>query len=211
MPFAPPPLDASGPAPSSNYGPTIAVQNEALKRGCQQVLWLYGEKEEITEVGTMNLFIYWTNEKGGSDPFAAGCFKNALIVVMESSNCVSSSSEKELFTPPLDGIILPGVTRQSLLDLARSWVGPPGRRPTRGGTRVFLNSHFTLNVSSNFAHAKVKTHLCCTWFLQILMAQNYMRMDRFIYLYICVYIYIFNLYLFIYINLYIYSYINLYI
>ncbi|KAM7371562.1 hypothetical protein PAMP_008786 [Pampus punctatissimus] len=61
-----------------NYGPTIAVQNEAVKRGCQQVLWLYGEQEEITEVGTMNLFIYWTNEKGG-------------------------------------------VTRQSLLDLARSW------------------------------------------------------------------------------------------
>lgn len=50
---------------SSNYGPTIAVQNEAVKRGCQQVLWLYGEQEEITEVGTMNLFIYWTNEKGG--------------------------------------------------------------------------------------------------------------------------------------------------
>ncbi|KAM8845232.1 branched-chain-amino-acid aminotransferase, mitochondrial isoform 2-T2 [Spinachia spinachia] len=76
-----------------NYGPTIAVQNEAVKRGCQQVLWLYGDQEEITEVGTMNLFIYWTNEKG----------------------------EKELFTPPLDGIILPGVTRQSLLDLARNW------------------------------------------------------------------------------------------
>ncbi|XP_037332246.2 branched-chain-amino-acid aminotransferase, mitochondrial isoform X1 [Pungitius pungitius] len=76
-----------------NYGPTIAVQKEAVKRGCQQVLWLYGEQEEITEVGTMNLFIYWTNEKG----------------------------EKELFTPPLDGIILPGVTRQSLLDLARNW------------------------------------------------------------------------------------------
>nr|XP_046270128.1 branched-chain-amino-acid aminotransferase, mitochondrial [Scatophagus argus] len=76
-----------------NYGPTIAVQNEAVKRGCQQVLWLYGEQEEITEVGTMNLFIYWTNENG----------------------------EKELVTPPLDGIILPGVTRQSLLDLARDW------------------------------------------------------------------------------------------
>ncbi|XP_034448446.1 branched-chain-amino-acid aminotransferase, cytosolic-like isoform X1 [Hippoglossus hippoglossus] len=76
-----------------NYGPTILVQNEAVKQGCQQVLWLYGEEEEITEVGTMNLFIYWTNEKG----------------------------EKELLTPPLDGIILPGVTRQSLLDLARTW------------------------------------------------------------------------------------------
>uniref|UniRef100_A0A3P8X0P4 Branched-chain-amino-acid aminotransferase n=1 Tax=Cynoglossus semilaevis TaxID=244447 RepID=A0A3P8X0P4_CYNSE len=76
-----------------NYGPTIMIQNEAVKQGCQQVLWLYGEEEEITEVGTMNLFIYWTNENG----------------------------EKELVTPPLDGIILPGVTRQSLLDLARSW------------------------------------------------------------------------------------------
>uniref|UniRef100_A0A672LR95 Branched-chain-amino-acid aminotransferase n=1 Tax=Sinocyclocheilus grahami TaxID=75366 RepID=A0A672LR95_SINGR len=76
-----------------NYGPTIAVQSEAAKQGCQQVLWLYGENEEITEVGTMNLFIYWTTEKG----------------------------EKELVTPPLDGVILPGVTRQSLLDLAREW------------------------------------------------------------------------------------------
>ncbi|XP_076852782.1 branched-chain-amino-acid aminotransferase, mitochondrial [Brachyhypopomus gauderio] len=76
-----------------NYGPTIAVQTEAIKQGCQQVLWLYGDNEEITEVGTMNLFIYWTNEKG----------------------------ERELVTPPLDGIILPGVTRQSLLDLAREW------------------------------------------------------------------------------------------
>lgn len=76
-----------------NYGPTIAVQSEAAKKGCQQVLWLYGDNEEITEVGTMNLFIYWTTEKG----------------------------EKELVTPPLDGIILPGVTRQSLLDLAREW------------------------------------------------------------------------------------------
>uniref|UniRef100_A0A8C1Z021 Branched-chain-amino-acid aminotransferase, mitochondrial n=1 Tax=Cyprinus carpio TaxID=7962 RepID=A0A8C1Z021_CYPCA len=47
-----------------NYGPTIAVQSEAARQKCQQVLWLYGENEEITEVGTMNLFIYWTTEKG---------------------------------------------------------------------------------------------------------------------------------------------------
>lgn len=31
-------------------------------------------------------------------------------------------TENELATPPLDGIILPGVTRQSILDLARNWV-----------------------------------------------------------------------------------------
>ena len=53
------------PGGSRNYGPTIAVQNVALQKGCQQVLWLYGEQEEITEVGTMNLFIYWTAENGG--------------------------------------------------------------------------------------------------------------------------------------------------
>ena len=42
----------------------------------------------------MNFFAYWINEAG----------------------------EKELVTPPLStGLILPGVTRQSLLDLAREW------------------------------------------------------------------------------------------
>ena len=41
----------------------------------------------------MNLFLYWINEDG----------------------------EEELATPPLDGIILPGVTRQSILDLAHKW------------------------------------------------------------------------------------------
>ena len=31
-------------------------------------------------------------------------------------------TEKELITPPLNGLILPGVTRKSLLELAKSWV-----------------------------------------------------------------------------------------
>ncbi|XP_053575057.1 branched-chain-amino-acid aminotransferase, cytosolic [Bombina bombina] len=76
-----------------NYGSSIFAQYEAVDVGCQQVLWLYGEDHQITEVGTMNLFLYWINEDG----------------------------EEELATPPLDGIILPGVTRQSILDLARKW------------------------------------------------------------------------------------------
>ncbi|XP_077196281.1 branched-chain-amino-acid aminotransferase, cytosolic isoform X3 [Paroedura picta] len=76
-----------------NYGSSIYAQREAMELGCQQVLWLYGEDHQITEVGTMNLFLYWQNEKG----------------------------EEELATPPLDGIILPGVTRQSILDLAHKW------------------------------------------------------------------------------------------
>ncbi|ELK24708.1 Branched-chain-amino-acid aminotransferase, cytosolic [Myotis davidii] len=76
-----------------NYGSSLFAQCEAVENGCQQVLWLHGEDNQITEVGTMNLFLYWINEDG----------------------------EEELATPPLDGIILPGVTRQSILDLARKW------------------------------------------------------------------------------------------
>nr|XP_031526472.1 branched-chain-amino-acid aminotransferase, cytosolic isoform X2 [Vicugna pacos] len=76
-----------------NYGSSLFAQCEAVDNGCQQVLWLYGEDNQITEVGTMNLFLYWINEDG----------------------------EEELATPPLDGIILPGVTRQSILDLTHKW------------------------------------------------------------------------------------------
>ncbi len=47
----------------------------------------------VSEVGVMNFFVHWTNEQG----------------------------EKELVTCPLDGTILPGVTRSSVLDLTRHW------------------------------------------------------------------------------------------
>ena len=50
----------------SNYGPTVRIQQLALHEfGCQQVMWLYGKDHYITEVGTMNLFMFWTNEQGG--------------------------------------------------------------------------------------------------------------------------------------------------
>jgi len=77
----------------SNYAPTVMVQKVAEKQDLQQVMWLYGPDHEITEVGTMNIFCHLATEDGG----------------------------RELVTPPLDGIILPGVTRQSILDLARQW------------------------------------------------------------------------------------------
>ncbi|XP_014707735.2 branched-chain-amino-acid aminotransferase, mitochondrial isoform X2 [Equus asinus] len=76
-----------------NYAPTVFVQQQAKRKGCEQVLWLYGPDHQLTEVGTMNIFVYWTHEDG----------------------------VLELVTPPLDGVILPGVVRQSLLDLAQSW------------------------------------------------------------------------------------------
>ena len=53
------------------------------------MLWLL--HDYVLEVGTMNFFVFWRNEDG----------------------------EEELVTPPLDGTILPGVTRMSLLELMK--------------------------------------------------------------------------------------------
>ncbi|KAI9293579.1 branched-chain amino acid aminotransferase II [Neoconidiobolus thromboides FSU 785] len=75
-----------------NYGPGLLAQNIAKQYNCQQNLWLFGEEESITEVGTMNLFLYYIDEQ-----------KN-----------------KVLKTPPLDGTILPGVTRASIVELMAS-------------------------------------------------------------------------------------------
>lgn len=74
-----------------NYGATVYIQEQAAKRGCDQVLWLFND--EVTEVGTMNLFMYWTNEEG----------------------------DEELITPPLEGLTLHGITRNSILGIAREW------------------------------------------------------------------------------------------
>lgn len=49
----------------SNYAPTIHVQKEAASQGLQQVLWLYGPDHQLTEVGTMNIFVYMVNQNGG--------------------------------------------------------------------------------------------------------------------------------------------------
>lgn len=50
----------------SNYAPTINVQKKADAKGLQQVLWLYGENHDLTEVGTMNIFMFFINDKGGN-------------------------------------------------------------------------------------------------------------------------------------------------
>jgi branched-chain amino acid aminotransferase len=60
-----------------------------LKFGTDQVLWLL--HDFVTEAGTMNFFCFWKNEQG----------------------------EDELITPPLDGTILPGVTRDSIITLCK--------------------------------------------------------------------------------------------
>lgn len=39
-------------------------QQEAYKKGYQQILWLYGEQHQLTEVGTMNLFGVFEHNDG---------------------------------------------------------------------------------------------------------------------------------------------------
>jgi len=76
-----------------NYAMGIGPQQEAMQKGYAQIMWLFGSEMQVTEVGTMNQFFFWKNKQG----------------------------EKELITAPLDGTILPGVTRDSILALTRKW------------------------------------------------------------------------------------------
>ncbi|KAH0104933.1 branched-chain amino acid transaminase, partial [Aureobasidium melanogenum] len=82
----------------ANYAPCIVPQMQAASRGFHQNLWLFeeGGEEWVTEVGTMNLFAAIINKDG----------------------------KKELMTAPLDGTILEGVTRDSILELARERLFP---------------------------------------------------------------------------------------
>lgn len=78
-----------------NYAPTMKAQFIAAEQGYSQVLWLFGEDDEITEVGAMNAFFFIMNKE---------------------------TNRPELVTAPLSrGDILPGVTRDSILHLARAW------------------------------------------------------------------------------------------
>lgn len=71
-----------------NYAPTLKTSRKGAQlHGCDQALWLL--HDYVTEVGTMNFFVYWKNEDG----------------------------EDELITPPLDGTILPGITRDTILKI----------------------------------------------------------------------------------------------
>lgn len=61
--------------------------------GFDQILWLFGEDRQVTEAGASNFFIIWHNAETG---------------------------KLELVTAPLENqLILPGVTRRSVLELVR--------------------------------------------------------------------------------------------
>ena len=73
-----------------NYAASLLAQAQAAENGCDQVVWLDAiERRYVEEMGGMNLFFVFGS--GGS---------------------------ARLVTPELSGSILPGVTRDSLLQLA---------------------------------------------------------------------------------------------
>ncbi len=76
-----------------NYAASLLAQAEASARGCDQVVWLDAvERRWVEEMGTNNLcFVYGTPESG----------------------------HVEIVTPELNGSLLPGITRDSVLTLAR--------------------------------------------------------------------------------------------
>ncbi|OAV99057.1 hypothetical protein PTTG_02405 [Puccinia triticina 1-1 BBBD Race 1] len=76
----------------ANYPTGFLPQMEANSDGFEQILWLFGDHDHLTEVGTMNLFVALEDQSGMT----------------------------ELVTPPLDDKILPGVTRCSVLELLRN-------------------------------------------------------------------------------------------
>ena len=78
----------------ANYGPSLVAQGEARERGYHQILWLFGEECFCTEAGGSNLFVVWKKKDG--------------------------SGRLEMVTAPLeDGVILEGVTRRSVMEIAR--------------------------------------------------------------------------------------------
>lgn len=80
----------------ANYGPSLLASDEARLRGFNQILWLFGPDSEVTEAGASNFFLVWKTREG----------------------------QVQLVTAPLgDQIILPGVTRRSVLELARERFG----------------------------------------------------------------------------------------
>ncbi|CAI5981809.1 unnamed protein product [Closterium sp. NIES-64] len=109
---------------AGNYAPTILPQVQAAHKGCSQVLYVLKDQEVAEGAGA----------EAGAGGGVAGAedgeedgligesgSMNVFFVVRKEGGAKHGTSGVELVTPSLDGMILPGVTRDSVLQLARAW------------------------------------------------------------------------------------------
>ncbi|MFD3812330.1 branched-chain amino acid aminotransferase [Rhodococcus sp. NPDC058639] len=76
---------------AGNYAASLVAQAHAAEQGCDQVVWLDAiERKYVEEMGGMNLYFVY-----------------------------GSGADARLVTPELSGSLLPGITRDSLLTLAK--------------------------------------------------------------------------------------------
>src|SRR6202167_4372561 len=86
-----------------NYAAAFAAQQQAVDRGCDQVVWLdAAEHRWVEEMGGMNLFFVRADPSSDSGSGPSSDPGTAPLIT----------------TPPLTGTLLPGITRDSLLRLA---------------------------------------------------------------------------------------------
>ncbi|KAF7958823.1 hypothetical protein EAE96_002355 [Botrytis aclada] len=85
----------------ANYGPAFVAHMAGRKLGYDQILWLFGPDYQVTEAGASNFFLVLRDPK---------------------------SQALQLLTAPLtEKLILDGVTRRSVLDLAHERLSPSSK------------------------------------------------------------------------------------
>ncbi|WP_371618059.1 branched-chain amino acid aminotransferase [Streptomyces sp. NBC_00454] len=101
-----------------NYAASLVAQAQAAAHGCDQVVWLDAvEHRWIEEMGGMNLYFVYADEDGS----------------------------RRIVTPELTGSLLPGITRDSLLTIARDlgYTAEEGRITTEDWKRDNENGTLT--------------------------------------------------------------------
>ncbi|CAI6097376.1 unnamed protein product [Clonostachys chloroleuca] len=81
----------------ANYGPAMTAQVRARQNECSQTLWLFGDSNIVTEAGASNFFVIWRRSDN------------------KALELVTCSDET--------GVILNGITRRSVLEIARERLG----------------------------------------------------------------------------------------
>lgn len=101
----------------ANYGPSFLSLGEARSLGFDQVLWLFGADGAVTEAGASNFYVVWRNQAG----------------------------KVELVTASLeDKVILPGITRDSIITLARERLNDTGAQDHSHTALTVVERRFTM-------------------------------------------------------------------